>query len=223
MKVAISGTYSTGKTTTALALSYLTGIPNTHAKTMREILPSALPGKKLEEVSMPELVQLGIRRLINRCVAEDKFDEFISDGSSLHEWAYGLARTEIGLHPGKNELSDPKTMKIFKEVMQNFGAVAKDHALSNYDVFVHLPIEFPLKMDGHRPVSEEFRRQASDTLLEALESLKIPYIIVGGSVEERLLKIVNYYKLPRVMSIERAVDMAQKEISSFRLAKEESK
>lgn len=45
MNLAISGTYSSGKTTTTLALAYLTGIPRTHAKTMREILPDALPGK----------------------------------------------------------------------------------------------------------------------------------------------------------------------------------
>ncbi|MDU7016005.1 MAG: AAA family ATPase, partial [Streptococcus mitis] len=64
MKIAISGTYSTGKTTTTLALAFYTGLPRTHAKTMREILPIALPGKRLEDATGPELVQLGIRRLM---------------------------------------------------------------------------------------------------------------------------------------------------------------
>ena len=36
MKIAISGTYSTGKTTTTLALAFYTGLPRTHAKTMRD-------------------------------------------------------------------------------------------------------------------------------------------------------------------------------------------
>ena len=40
MRVAISGTYSTGKTTIALALSYVTGVPFSFARTMREILPT---------------------------------------------------------------------------------------------------------------------------------------------------------------------------------------
>ena len=50
MKLAISGTYSTGKTTTTLALAFYTGLPRTHAKTMREILPIALPGKRLDQL-----------------------------------------------------------------------------------------------------------------------------------------------------------------------------
>ena len=74
MKIAISGTYSTGKTTTTLALSYYTNLSQTHAKTMREILPKALPGKRLEDVTGPELVQLGIRRLMERAVRESHLE-----------------------------------------------------------------------------------------------------------------------------------------------------
>ena len=66
MRLAISGTYCTGKTTTSIALAHLTGIPRTHAKTMREILPEAFPGKTLEECTGPELFELGIRRYVQR-------------------------------------------------------------------------------------------------------------------------------------------------------------
>mgnify|MGYP007007859318 CR=1 FL=1 len=52
LRIAISGTYSTGKTTSSYALRYLTGIPRTHAQTMREILPIILPGKSLEECKL---------------------------------------------------------------------------------------------------------------------------------------------------------------------------
>ncbi|MBJ6941930.1 AAA family ATPase, partial [Vibrio cholerae] len=47
MKIAISGTYSTGKTTLTEALSIATQVPRTQARTMREILPDAVPGKTL--------------------------------------------------------------------------------------------------------------------------------------------------------------------------------
>lgn len=43
-KIVISGTYCTGKTTITLALEKATGIPATHALTMREILPDLFPG-----------------------------------------------------------------------------------------------------------------------------------------------------------------------------------
>lgn len=53
-RLAVAGTYSTGKTTTAEALSLATGIPRTHA------------GKQLEELSASELTALGPRRLEER-------------------------------------------------------------------------------------------------------------------------------------------------------------
>ncbi|MDF2846706.1 MAG: family ATPase, partial [Oerskovia sp.] len=49
MRLAISGTYSSGKTFTTIALAHLTGIPRSAAKTMRELLPISVPGKTLEE------------------------------------------------------------------------------------------------------------------------------------------------------------------------------
>lgn len=47
MKIAISGTYSTGKTTTTLALAFYTGLPRTHAKTMRENSSHSFTRKKI--------------------------------------------------------------------------------------------------------------------------------------------------------------------------------
>ncbi len=46
LRIAISGTYSTGKTTTTEAVSLWLGIPRTHAQTMREILPRRSPVKR---------------------------------------------------------------------------------------------------------------------------------------------------------------------------------
>lgn len=99
LRIAISGTYSTGKTTTSYALSYLTGIPRTHAQTMREILPQILPGKRLEECTPVDLYELGIRRLTERVSCESRLEtSFISDGSALHEWVYGRARLKYKGH-----------------------------------------------------------------------------------------------------------------------------
>ena len=215
MKLAMSGTYSTGKTTTTLALSYLVGIPRTHAKTMREILPKALPGKKLEETTGPELLQLGLRRLLERSIAESRLDNFISDGSSLHEWVYGMVRSEIGLHPGSDENINYQHLDELKQYMLNFGAVAKDHAIKSYDEFIHLPIEFPLKKDGHRPVSEEFRSMSDNLLLTTLDELKIPYHIVGGSIVDRLNKIVQIYDFEMKMSIDEAIVKAEQDVEQF--------
>jgi hypothetical protein len=98
MRIAISGTYSTGKTTLSLALSYLTEIPITRARTMREILPDAFPGYSLEQCGSSELIELGMRRFTERVRAEmQRGDSFISDGCSLQEWLYGSTRLKTGL------------------------------------------------------------------------------------------------------------------------------
>lgn len=224
MKIAVSGTYSTGKTTTTLALAYFTGLNRTHAKTMREILPKALPGKKLEDATGPELVQLGFRRLLERAVYESHLESFVSDGSSLHEWVYGMVRTDLGLNPNQSveedniEITDE--LKFLKEVMNNFGSVAKDYAKENYDSFIHLPVEFPIIKDGHRPVSELFRIKSNHLLLKTLEELKIPYHVVGGSVSERLERIANIYGLTPIMSVDEAINLAKIESQKFIIEQE---
>ncbi|MBZ5962324.1 AAA family ATPase [Leuconostoc gasicomitatum] len=224
MKIAISGTYSTGKTTTTLALAYYTGLLSTHAKTMREILPKALPGKRLEDATGPELVQLGFRRLMERAVRESHLEDFVSDGSSLHEWVYGMVRTELGMNPNeetdKGNIVLTEDLKYLKEIMINFGAVAKDYAKDTYESFVHLPVEFPLVADGHRPVSELFRRRSNDLLLETIQKLDIPYYVVGGTIAERLEKITEIYHLEPVMSVEEAIRLAKKEAEKFDIVQE---
>ncbi|MBU5271848.1 AAA family ATPase [Staphylococcus caprae] len=222
MKIAISGTYSTGKTTTTLALHYYTGICKTHAKTMREILPIALPGKTLENATGPELIQLGIRRLLERAISEAKLSEFISDGSSLHEWVYGITRTNFGLNPNlNNEINIlSEELKFFKDIMLNFGEVAKEYAKSTYDCFIQLPIEFPLVEDGHRPVSEAFRESSNSLLINTINELKIPMYVVDGSIQERILKIVEILGLQPITSIDKAINMANRDMKNFILNKE---
>jgi nicotinamide riboside kinase len=217
MKLAISGTYSSGKTTTTLALSHLVGITATRAKTMREILPIALPGKTLEGCSPGELMHLSIRRIMERSVKESHLSTFVSDGSALHEWVYGMVRVRVGMHPKEGQDFDiPRTDSVlfFEDMMVNFGAIARDYAKSTYSEFIHLPIEFPLVADGHRPVSERFRALSDELLIKTLNELDIKYTIIGGSIEERLEKIVKLYGFEKQMSIDKALALAQEDIAA---------
>lgn len=216
-RIAISGTYSTGKTTTSYALSFLTGIPRTHAQTMREILPIINPGKRLEDCSPPELYELGIRRLTERVNCETILkDGFISDGSALHEWVYGKARLKIGLNPnekrGKRLVNRvrllPYTIPMSKFI-NDYEKLVKYHTSKSYDIFIHLPIEFPIALDGHRPVNDRFRELSNDYLIRTLKELDIPYLVVGGSIEDRLERIVRGLNLPVQMTVEKAVALAK--------------
>ncbi|WP_416969611.1 AAA family ATPase [Streptomyces sp. 4F14] len=208
-RIAVSGTYCTGKTTTTIALAHLTGVPRTHARTMREILADALPGKRLEECSAPELIQLGIQRYTERAVHESRLTGgFLSDGSSLHEWVYGKVRVRAGIHPTDGYDATDTPPDFYEEVVDSLGAVFQRHARTAYDVFVHLPVEFALVEDGHRPVSERFRRMSDELLRTTLDELAIPYHVVGGPIEERLATIVDIFGLPTRMSLAHAVDLA---------------
>lgn len=218
-RIAISGTYSTGKTTTSYALSFLTGIPRTHAQTMREILPVINPGKRLEDCTPAELYELGIRRMTERVNCETLLeDNFISDGSALHEWVYGKARLKIGLNPNEKVLKRlasklkllPYTIPMSRFI-KDYEKLVKRHTSISYDVFIHLPIEFPIALDGHRPVNEKFRKLSNDYLIHTLKELGTPYIVVGGSIEDRLEEIIRQLNLPVRMTIEEAVALAKAE------------
>ena len=223
LRLAISGTYSTGKTTTTEALALWTGLPRTHAQTMREILPEVLPGKALEECTFPELFQLGVVRFTERAVRESAMTgSFVSDGSALHEWVYGKARMIVGINPNDGPVQ--RTLraamvlpykKILSDVNEAFGAVVKRHAKKAYDEFVHLPVEFPLVKDGHRPVSEEFRALSDRLLLEILTELGIKVHVVSGSIEERLTRIAAIYDLSPVMPLDRAIAEARARVKAL--------
>ncbi|MFD7169270.1 AAA family ATPase [Streptomyces violascens] len=214
MRISVSGTYSAGKTFTSTALSYYTGIPRSPARTIREIMPEALPGKSLADVTPPEYVQLAVRRHVGRAVNEALLgDNFISDGSSLQEWTYAALRAKYGMNPSAtvdvDQVTTSPEMLFFAEVTAQLGQAFKQHVKETFDVYVHLQNEFPLSADGHRPMNERFRSSCDELLLATLDDLSIPYHVIGGSVPERLEKIVAALDLPVVRSIDESIELSR--------------
>lgn len=226
MRLAISGTYSAGKTRTVMTLAHYTGIPRTLAKAIRELMPDAVPGKKLAEVTPAEFVQLMMRRHVGRAVQEALLgDSFLSDGSSLQEWLYGAARVIHGMNPNATAAAERPfaggvpagEMAFFEQVVAQFGHAFKQHVKGTYDAFVHLRHELPIKDDGHRPMNSHFRDTIDEMLLGTLDELRIPYYIVGGSFTERLTQIVRLFDLPTVMDMDAAIALANQEYARIDL------
>ncbi|MGW0939751.1 AAA family ATPase [Streptomyces sp. NPDC002666] len=220
MNLAISGTYSVGKTLTTMAVSHLTGLTRSSAKTMRELLPISVPGKTLEECTAAEIIMLIMRRNQERAVNESHLPSgFVSDGSSLHEWSYGTVRVLVGINPNESvnlenvEMTDE--IRFYAQVMEQMGVPARQHAKASYDSFVHLPVEFPIVEDGHRPVSERFRSLADEMLLKNIHELGIPVHVVGGTIPERLEKIVDIYGFTPQMSVEAAISLAKEDYAKI--------
>jgi nicotinamide riboside kinase len=220
MKIAVSGTYSSGKTSTVMALSHYTGVPRSLARTIREIMPEALPGLKLADVTPAQFLQLTMRRHTGRVVQEALLgDHFISDGSSLQEWLYGDARLRYGMNPnataGESEAglanATPEEMVFFGKVVEQYGHAFKQHVKATYDAYVHLRHELPIAADGHRPMNNEFRAAIDKKLLATLDELEIPYHVVGGSMAERLETIAGIFGWKPVMSTDEAIELARQE------------
>jgi hypothetical protein len=200
-----------------MALSHYTATPRTLARTIREILPDAVPGKRLSEVTPAEFLHLMIERHTGRAVQEALLGEhFISDGSSLQEWLYGAGRVIYGMNPNdtadalqaQGEPSEDPQMRFFAEVVDQYGRAFKRHVKNTFDVYVHLEHELPITSDGHRPMNEQFRATIDEMLLETLRELSIPYHIVSGTMPERLEKICGLLGLEPVMSVENALELS---------------
>lgn len=216
LKLAISGTYSTGKSTTTEALSIATGIPRTHAKTSREILIDLIPGKTVMDLNAMELIKLGLRRFEERVHNESGAGPFISDGGVFHEWVYFEARMRVGINPGApkwfqavKKVTGVPVKHFYQRYTDTLGEVTRMRAKRIYDAYVHLPVEFDMHADGHRPVSEPFRRLSDELLLETLAKLDIPYHVVGGPIPERVDRIIALFDLPQIVSTEEAIAEAQ--------------
>lgn len=215
-RIVISGTYCTGKTTLSLALSLATGIPATHALTMREILPQLFPGKTLRSCSYAELLCLGMKRFEERIRAEATLPQgFISDGCTLQEWLYGSTRLVTGAYPDEyplqlrlKHLLQYRVYRDFRKQLRGFEGMAKAYASTHYDIFFHLPVEFAFVSDGHRPTSERFREASEQRLLQTYREMGIAPVMVRGDLDTRLRTIMDHLQLPAVVPLEDAIRRA---------------
>lgn len=227
-RIVISGTYSTGKTTTATVLSIATGIPMVNASSAREILTSLYPGRKFHHMSAEELLALGLRRLDERIRAETLLAQqggFVSDGSVLNEWAYAAVRARIGLNPGApipqqvvKALFALPALPFLQRYVSAYRTMARLHAAESYDEVVHLPVEFDMDTDGHRPVSERYRRLSDRGLRQEFRDLGLPVHESRGAIEDRVEGIITALDLPRVVPIPAAMRAGREQIKNSREA-----
>lgn len=99
-------------------------------------------------------------------------DSYISDRGLLDVVAYtkNLAEDrQLGMALYWHQL------RLFKEWIQNHPD----------EVYVYIPIEFPIVDDGFRSTDDYYRQGCDNCIREVLDECGIKYIVLRGSVEER--------------------------------------
>jgi hypothetical protein len=169
-RIAIVGSFSTGKTTMAEALSQSLGLPLL-PEVAREV---AAMGFRLDKDASPETEALIFLRQYNNELATP---EFVGDRSLIDVLAY--AGWVLDNQPRRKETA------LWDECVR----LAERGLRSSYSDVYYLPIEFPIVLDGLRPDDPAFQEDIDQRILKLLEVHAVDYLTITGSVEQRLRAI----------------------------------
>lgn len=169
-RIAIVGSFSTGKTTLAEVLSRRLGLPLL-PETAREVVEL---GFKLDKDATPETEALIFLKQYNN---ELSFPEFVGDRSLIDVLAYG------------GWVLDNQPRRRETVLWDECKRLAERHVRSAYSHIFYLPIEFPIVLDGLRPDDPGFQKEIDERLVGLLESHDVGYDTVTGSVQQRIAQI----------------------------------
>lgn len=169
-RIALIGSFSTGKTTLAELLANSLNLPLL-PETAREVVEL---GFKLDKDATPETEALIFLKQYNN---ELSTEEFVGDRSLIDVMAYA----------GWVLDNQPRTKEtvLWDECLK----LAERQLRGNYSHVFYLPIEFPIVLDGLRPDDPEFQSEIDERLLRIARSHDIRYVTLKGSIEERMDQI----------------------------------
>jgi deoxyadenosine/deoxycytidine kinase len=166
-RIAIVGSFSTGKTTLAEAAAAKLGLPLL-PEVAREI---AAQGFKLDKDATVETETLiFLRQYYNEMV----HPEFIGDRSLVDVMAYA------------GWVLDNQDRRKEFALWDTCLDIAEHHLRSQYTDVFYLPVEFDIVPDGLRPMDPDFQADIDRRLLDLLGRNAIRHRTLHGSVEQRL-------------------------------------
>jgi len=178
MKIAITGSHSTGKTSlgnsicqamsSKIDVRFITGLS-------RNIIQRGFP------LNMDANIDSYSEYIIAHLSAEKKmnnYDLFISDRTILDALAYSLVN---------NFYANAQISNSFISMMKEIWLVEKER----YDFYIYCPIEFPLERDGIRPNDEKYRTLVDNKIQELLLENNVQHVVVHGSLVDRTNQILK--------------------------------
>lgn len=165
-RIAIVGSFSTGKTTLAEVMARRLELPLL-PETAREVVDL---GFKLDKDATPETEALIFLKQYNNELANA---EFVGDRSLIDVMAY--AGWVLDHQPRRKETA------LWDECVR----LAERSLRTNYSHVFYLPIEFPIVLDGLRPDDPAFQQEIDERILRLLDAHSVSFETIGGSVQER--------------------------------------
>lgn len=177
-RIAIVGTHGVGKT--SLAHTLANKFTELDLKTIincqiaRTLIKNGYPlGKEATSESYIQYIisQLRAEQSAKEC------DIFISDRTLLDPLAYAIVNREY-VH--SNVPDD--IIKLLESVWRL--------ELSQYDLYVLVPIEFEMQIDNVRPVDKKYRQRIESQIDLLLNKYLVNHIIVSGTIEDRASQVL---------------------------------
>ncbi|MGZ4139853.1 MAG: AAA family ATPase [Actinomycetota bacterium] len=171
-RIAIVGSFSTGKTTLAEAVAEPLDLPLL-PEVAREVVSL---GFKLDKDATPEVETLiFLRQLYSEMI----HDHFVGDRSLIDVMAYaGWV------------LDNQERRKEFA-LWDACVKVAEYQLRSQYTHVFYLPIEFPIVPDGLRPLDPDFQKEIDERMVRLLHLHDVRFEPLTGSVDERIEQLTK--------------------------------
>ncbi|HEX9695691.1 MAG TPA: ATP-binding protein [Actinomycetota bacterium] len=166
-RIAIVGSFSTGKTTLAEEAAQQLELPLL-PEVAREV---AAMGFKLDKDATPETEALIFLKQYRN---EMTHPDFVGDRSLIDVMTY--AGWVLDNQPRRKEFA------LWDECRE----IARYHLRSQYSHVFYLPIEFPIVPDGLRPLDPDFQREIDERMVRILHDNAVDYEPLRGSVDERM-------------------------------------
>ncbi len=87
---------------------------------------------------------------------------------------------------------DKLYQEIYNRYLEQFKKDEVAMEMLKHSLFVYLPIEFKPENDGVRPIDPEYQQAVDQAMRELIYEFQITPLVVSGSVEERVEKVINY-------------------------------
>ena len=171
MKIAFTGTVSTGKTTLATEINKKYPELQLCTNLARSYMVNY--GLKLNTESTDD-TQIIFNKLFENLLI---IPSFVSDRSLIDSFAYHLSVYNRGG-------ISPYVVAYQESIVQ--------HYMSKYDYVFYTPVEFPLVVDGQRASDLSYQQEIDNIIKMYLKKYNVKYQIIKGSVEERLKMFEDY-------------------------------